>query len=58
MLIDSRYTDFMPHSNMRIELAYVASQFLTGEITVRAEFQGIPVVRDLAAIKLVSRAAS
>jgi HK97 family phage major capsid protein len=58
MLLDSRYVDFMPHSNMRIELAYVASQFLTGEITVRAEFQGVPVVRDLAAIKLVSRAAS
>lgn len=58
MLIDSRYTDFMPLARMRIELAYVASQFLTGEITVRAEFQGVPVVRDLAAIKLVSRAAS
>jgi len=58
MLIDSRYTDFMPHASMRIELAYVASQFLTGEITVRAELQGLPVVRDLAAIKLVSRAAA
>lgn len=56
MLIDSRYVDFMPAEKMRIELAYVASQFLTGEITVRAELQGLPVVRDLAAIKLVSRA--
>jgi HK97 family phage major capsid protein len=56
LLIDSRYVDFMPSDNIRIELAHVASQFLTGEITVRAELQGIPVVRDLAAIKLMSRA--
>jgi len=56
VLIDSRYVDFMPASSIRIELAHVASQFLTGEITVRAELQGIPVVRDLAAIKLMSRA--
>lgn len=56
VLLDSRYVDFMPASSIRIELAHVASQFLTGEITVRAELQGIPVVRDLAAIKLMSRA--
>jgi hypothetical protein len=58
MVLDSRYVDFMPLDRIRVELAYVASQFLTGEITMRAELQGIPVVRDLAAIKLVSRAAS
>lgn len=56
LLIDSRYVDYMPSSMLRIELAHVASQFLTGEITVRAELQGIPVVRDLAALKLMSRA--
>jgi hypothetical protein len=58
LVLDSRYVDFMPSEAVRIELAYVASQFLTGEITVRAEMQGLPVVRDLGAIKLVSRAAS
>ena len=56
LLLDSRYCDFMPASQIRIELAHVASQFLTGEITVRAELQGIPVVRDLGAFKLMSRA--
>jgi hypothetical protein len=58
LVLDSRYVDFMPSEAMRIELAYVNTQFLTGEITVRAEMQGLPVVRDLGAIKLVSRAAS
>lgn len=57
LLIDSRYTDFMPNENVRIELAYTGSQFTTGEITVRGELQGLPVVRDLGAITLVSRAA-
>ena len=56
VVLDSRYCDFMPSGQLRIEVAYVASQFLTGEVTVRGELQGIPVVRDLAAIKLVSRA--
>ncbi len=58
LVIDSRYVDFMPNEQIRIELAYTGSQFLTGEITVRAELQGLPVVRDLGAITLVSRAAS
>ncbi len=58
MLIDSRFVDFMPSGTMRVEMAYVASQFLTGEITMRCELQGIPVVRDLNAIKLVSRASA
>jgi hypothetical protein len=39
LLIDSRFVDHMPSSMLRIELAHVASQFLTGEITVRAEMQ-------------------
>ena len=56
MLLDSRFSDFMPIELMRIELAYTGSQFTTGEITVRAELQGIPVVRDAGAIVLVSRA--
>lgn len=58
LLIDSRYMDFMPNENVRIELAYTGSQFTTGEITVRGELQGLPVVRDLGAITLVSRAAA
>jgi hypothetical protein len=56
IVLDSRYVDFQPIETMRLELAYVASQFLTGEVTVRAELQGLPVLRDLAACKLVSRA--
>ena len=56
VLIDSRFTDFMPLDRVRVEVAYVASQFLTGECTVRCELQGLPVVRDLAAIRIVSRA--
>jgi hypothetical protein len=58
LVMDSRYVDFMPNDQIRIELAYTGTQFLTGEITVRAEMQGLPVVRDLGAINLVSRAAS
>jgi hypothetical protein len=58
LLLDARYTDFMPMESARIELAYTGSQFTTGQITVRGELQGLPVVRDLNAIKLVSRAAS
>lgn len=58
MLLDSRYCDLLPLEQIRIELAYSGTQFTTGEITVRGELQGIPVVRDLSAIKLASRAAS
>lgn len=58
LVIDSRYVDFMPNEQIRIELAYTGAQFLTGEITVRAEMQGLPVVRDLGSINLVSRAAA
>ncbi len=58
MLIDSRYSDFMPSEAVRVEMAYTGTQFLTGEITIRAELQGIPVVRDSGAIKLMSRATS
>ncbi len=56
LLLDSRYCDFMPSENIRIELAYTNTQFLSGELTVRAELQGLPVLRDLGAAVLVSRA--
>ena len=56
VLIDTRFTDFMPLDRVRVEVAYVASQFLTGVCTVSCELQGLPVVRDLAAIRIVSRA--